>query len=322
MNVARYEPPRGRSGTSPLAQGSTAPLGERSALIHVQGWRRGMVAVSAGFEHVFGVVSAGALTLMLLWTWAPIIDLMLMSVNRAPDNGIPGLPVTTTWYDQLFSNGAVGAALDTSAWIAVVVGCIVTLVSFAFARNFRRIRARGAFLGVVLLPIFIPGLIFGIALLVFMDAVGLAVGIWGVLWAHVVWALPFAFLTLLMVYLRLDFRWLDAAADLGANWWQRTRDIELPLVATGIGSAFLFGFLLSFNELAHTLFVSGAVTTLPLYSWAQATARTETASVEYGLTTLITLGSIAVVVVADVLMLTRTRKLSAATAAASSDGAE
>jgi len=64
------------------------------------------------------------------------------------------------------------------------------------------------------------------------------------------------------------------------------------VVRSGIVAAFLFGFLLSFSELLRSIFVSGPVTTLPLYVWAQDSSHSSTVPLIYTLTTRIILASL------------------------------
>jgi ABC-type spermidine/putrescine transport system permease subunit II len=139
----------------------------------------------------------------------------------------------------------------------------------------------------VLAPLFVPGLIFGFGVLVYADAVKATPGWLTLVVAHLSWAFPFSFLAMLIASSRLDPRLLEAGADLGASRLEVLRDIELPLLRPGVVAAFLFGFLLSFNELVRTIFVNGDVTTLPVYVWAAESSHSSTAPVTYALTSLI-----------------------------------
>ncbi len=189
--------------------------------------------------------------------------------------------------------------------IGLVVGAIVATAAFATARSLGRIRYRGAFFLYVLLPVFLPGLVFGFALLIYSAQLGIDLGQKTVAAAHLAWAFPFGFLAMLIATSRLDARLLEAAADLGASRWEVFRDIEFPLLRPGLVAAFLFGFLLSFNELVRSIFVSGPEITLPLYIWAQNSSHTSTVPLVYALTTLITLASLVVIGIAFWLLFRR-----------------
>jgi ABC-type spermidine/putrescine transport system permease subunit II len=103
---------------------------------------------------------------------------------------------------------------------------------------------------------------------------------------------------MLVVSSRFDVQLLDAAADLGANPWQRFWEIERPLLMPGTAAAGLFGFLLSLTELPRSIFVFGRMQTLPLFTWAEASARSSHVPLIYCLNSLISLVSVALSVIA------------------------
>lgn len=275
------------------------------ALIRPAGLRGKLAPVSAVFEWFATRFGPVLLIFFLIWIWFPIIELGLMSINKQPFRGIPNGNVTTEWYRSLFSAQGVGAALRSSVWIALIVGLIVAAVAFPTARRFGQMRHRGAFLLYVLLPVFLPGLVLGFAMLIYSAQLGINLGSESVTAAHLAWAFPFGFLAMLIATSRLDTRLLEAAADLGASRWEVFRDIEFPLLRPGLVAAFLFGFLLSFNELVRSIFVAGPVITLPLYMWAQNSSHSSTVPLVYALTTLITIASLIVIAIAYWLLFRR-----------------
>jgi ABC-type spermidine/putrescine transport system permease subunit II len=147
-----------------------------------------------------------------------------------------------------------------------------------------------------LLPLFLPGVVLGTALFLYLRSfLGLKLGLWSLAIGHFVWAFPFALLAVLVMASRFDARLLDAAADLGANRWQRFWHIEYPALRPAIIAAGLFGFLLSFNELPRSIFLRGRETTLPLYVWAQASSHTSNVPLIYALSTIVLLVSLVVI---------------------------
>jgi ABC-type spermidine/putrescine transport system permease subunit II len=130
-------------------------------------------------------------------------------------------------------------------------------------------------------------------------------GMWSLVLSHFIWAFPFALIGMLVVSLRFDGRLLEAAADLGASPWRRFWDIERPLLAPGIVTAGMFGFLLSLTELPRSIFVAGRSQTLPLFTWAEATSRGSHIPLIYCLNTLIALVSVALSVLAVRLLVRR-----------------
>ncbi len=271
-------------------------------LIRPLGIRGKLSRASTGFEWLATRLGPTFLFVFLIWIWFPIVDLALMSVNRQPFRGIPNANLTTEWYRSLSSAQGVTGAVRSSALIGLVVGLIVAAASFFTARRFGRIRHRGIFLIYVLLPVFLPGLVFGFAMLIYSSQLGVNLGSETIAAAHLAWAFPFGFLAMLIATSRLDLRLLEAAADLGATRWQVFRDIEFPLLRPGLVAALLFGFLLSFNELVRSIFVSGPTVTLPLYMWAQNSSHSSTVPLVYALTSLIMVSSLIVIAVAYTLL--------------------
>jgi spermidine/putrescine transport system permease protein len=116
----------------------------------------------------------------------------------------------------------------------------------------------------VLLPMFVPGVIQGLALSVIFTRIGVKPSMVTVVAGHLLWAMPFSFIVILTSFSAVRTSYLMAAADLGASWYRRLIDITLPLVRPGLISAFLFGFLLSLNEYSRAFYLVGRQNTLPI----------------------------------------------------------
>ena len=106
------------------------------------------------------------------------------------------------------------------------------------------------------------------------------------------WTLPFGLLVMLAVFNRFNPAYEEAAADLGATPWQRFRHIVLPLIAPSLVGVGMFGFTLSWDEIARTSQAIGDVNTLPLE--LQGLTATVTTPAIYALGTVITVVSFAV----------------------------
>src|SRR5262249_58427296 len=79
------------------------------------------------------------------------------------------------------------------------------------------------------------------------------------------WPLPFGLLIMFAILGRFNRSWEEAATDLGATPWQRTREVTLPILLPGIIGVALFGFTLSYDEFARTVLTAAGVDTLPLH---------------------------------------------------------
>ena len=104
---------------------------------------------------------------------------------------------------------------------------------------------------------------------------------------------------MLVVAGRFDRRLLESAADLGAGAWRRFRDIEMPLLFPGILSAGLLRLpAVAERAAAQHLPARRHRPRLPLFQWAEASSHTTMVPLIYGLSTLITLASLVLTVVA------------------------
>ena len=95
---------------------------------------------------------------------------------------------------------------------------------------------------------------FGTSLGLFTSALG----------AHLTWTLPFGLLIMFAIFNRFNPAYEEAARDLGATPWQGFRHVVLPLIAPSVVGIGMFGFTLSWDEIARTSQAIGDVNTLPL----------------------------------------------------------
>jgi len=141
-----------------------------------------------------------------------------------------------------------------------------------------------------------PGLFVGLGISIIFQLLGWTTD-WRVtaLGAQLTWTLPFGLLVMFAVIGRFNRSYEEAASDLGATAWQRTREVTLPILLPGIIGVALFGFTLSYDEFPRTVLTAGSQNTLPLEIWAMTTNVTSPALYAVGtVTTLIALMVIAV----------------------------
>ncbi|MEM7021765.1 MAG: ABC transporter permease subunit [Pseudomonadota bacterium] len=251
-------------------------FGKKSSLT----WRRltswphwAEVAIVAGF-------------LVIALTYIPILWLAVMSFSERPLSGIP-YPLTLANYAALLDDSKWVEPLIESVLLGLVVGLACMIVATAVGRAIPRLRQPGGVILVALLPLFVPGLTMGAALFIFFRSLlGLRLGIWSIFIAHMVWALPFALLLVLVIATRFDLRLLEAAEDLGAKPWRRFWDIEFPILRPGVIGAGIFGFLLSFNELLRSIFLRGSETTMPIYNWTMTASHQSQVPIIFSLATI------------------------------------
>ena len=123
-----------------------------------------------------------------------------------------------------------------------------------------------------------------------LETFGTAMGLYtSALGAHLTWTLPFGLLIMLAVFNRFDTRLEEAAQDLGATPWQGFRHVVLPLIGPSLVGVGMFGFTLSWDEIARSSQAMGDLNTLPLE--LQGLTTTVTTPVIYALGTVTTVVS-------------------------------
>jgi spermidine/putrescine transport system permease protein len=212
----------------------------------------------------------GFFVLVLVFLYAPIAILLIFSFNSAQLPSFPLSGFTLHWYHQFVTNGEIRGALETSAIVAALssLGAVVlgTLASVGLTRC--RFRGRAFVSALLLAPLVIPLVVFGVSLLLLFHTLGLTLSVETVVIGHIVITLPYTILVLLPRLQQLDRTLEHASYDLGAGRWRTFGLITFPLILPAIVSAFLIAFTTSFDEYAVASFVVGPRTTFPIYLYA------------------------------------------------------
>jgi ABC-type spermidine/putrescine transport system permease subunit II len=223
--------------------------------------------------QVMRFLLGGFAALTYTFLFAPIAILVVFSFNANRFGTFPITGWTTDWYRQVFSDYQVRDALSTSLKVALQVTAISTIVGTAAAFPLvraRRLPFRSGIRVAMTLPIMIPGLLIGISLLVLFTSVfKLDLSTQTAVIGQSVYTTPFV---LLLVAARLqgfDVALERAAADLGANTFNRLRYVVLPLIMPAVFAGALLAFTLSLDEFIITLFLIGGHNTLPTYIYTQ-----------------------------------------------------
>jgi putative spermidine/putrescine transport system permease protein len=225
---------------------------------------------------------AAFFTAYVLFLYGPMFAIFVLSF-QGPSGGLtfPMNGFSFHWFAKLFAgNGIVdiGAAFRRSLSLGLVVMLITVVFSVTAGLAFRK-RFRGAALlfYTAIASLIVPSIItsLGIALefrivddfmrdTFFSDwQTGMGLFTSG-LGAHLTWTLPFGLLIMFAIFNRFDSRLEEAARDLGATPWQTFRHVILPIILPSVVGIGLFGFTLSWDELARSSQAIGSVNTLPL----------------------------------------------------------
>jgi spermidine/putrescine transport system permease protein len=215
--------------------------------------------------------ATGAFTIAgLVFLWAPLLLVALFSFHSTGSLTFPFEGFSTRWYDEVFSNEVISTAAKNSLIVATSTALITVLLGTLAAYGLTRTssRLRGPLSLLFFLPITLPGLFIGIALLVAFSRVEWTLSLVTVTIAHLVYVFPFFFLVARAALERLDPALEETAADLGAGRWTVFRRVTLPQVWPVLVGAACLAFALSFDEFVITFFVIGPDSTLPLYIWS------------------------------------------------------
>ncbi|HSN05104.1 MAG TPA: ABC transporter permease [Nitrospira sp.] len=202
----------------------------------------------------------------LAFLYLPIAVLVVFSFNASRLSATwQGL--SWQWYEVLWRDEALRAATENSLLVAGVSTVIVMLLGVPAAMGLELVRARWRRVlePMFLLPLVIPEVMMGVALLLLFVFLRMPLSLTTVIIGHVAFNLPVAIVVLRARLQKLDFRLLEAAYDLGATPWQAFRRITLPLLFPAILGAMLLAFTISLDDFIVTFFVAGpGATTLPL----------------------------------------------------------
>ncbi len=244
------------------------------------------IGFSPGWKTLSGWLGFSALFL----TYAPLVWLALMSVSKKPLSGLLAFPLSFEHYHALAAQPGWVDPFMASLTIGALVALVCMIIATAVGRAIPNSRKPGALVLFAIIPLFVPGMSMGAALFIFLRTfLDLKLGYWAIFLGHIVWALPFSLLMVLVIAVRFDYRLLEAAEDLGASSWRRFRDIEFPVLRPGIVGAGLFGFLLSFNEVLRSTFLRGTEATMPVWNWTMAASQQSQVPVIFSLATIVLL---------------------------------
>jgi spermidine/putrescine transport system permease protein len=248
--------------------------------------------------------------LVLMLLYVPILSVVLASLANTRYMRFPHKVWTLDAYRDALGQYTTAELHLTSLKIAVLVALIAVLLGVFGALAFARFewRGRSLYQRLLLLPIFFPQAVLGLALLLAMTAAGITPSWRTAVFAHLVWVVPIVTLVISIRLYGFDVAQEEAAFDLGASRLQVFREVTLPALAPGIVSGGLFAFLLSWSNLPLSIYTTGSDTTLPL--WLFSRTATNYSPLVPALAVIAT-GASVLVVVAAALALAGWRRLAA-----------
>lgn len=200
----------------------------------------------------------GFLATVFAWLYLPIVILVVNSFN-ASKYGHEWQGFTWQWYVKLWENEALRQAFFNSLLIAGLAASAATLLGTLMALAIHRYRfpLKSTASGLLFIVMMSPDIVLAITFLVIFIALGIQLGFWSLLLAHITFCLPFVVITVYAQLKGFDKYLLEAAQDLGASESQIFRLIILPLVFPAIVAGWLLSFTLSLDDVIISSFVTG-----------------------------------------------------------------
>jgi len=201
---------------------------------------------------------------MFVLLYAPIITLMVFSFNDSRRN-IVWKGFTTKYYVKAWNNDSLFEAFTNSLMIAVsstvistILGAMVALLLWRF-----RFPGKAAYEGFMALPIVVPEICMGVAMLVFFARIGWPTDMaWpfnlsAITIAHIAFSFPFVAIVVRSRMSGFNRELEDASKDLGATEWQTFWNVIFPFMKPGLIAGALLAFTLSLDDFVVTFFTSG-----------------------------------------------------------------
>ncbi|KNX43217.1 Inner membrane ABC transporter permease protein YdcV [Roseovarius tolerans] len=196
----------------------------------------------------------------------PVAVVVLLSFNANQFGSFPMTGMSLRWFEELWNNDAVMRAFRTSIVLGLMTAVISTtlgiLASLALVRY--KIPGRNTITTLLIAPILVPEVVLAVALLLFLNWLGLGKSFALLLAGHVIFTLPFVILVVQarLVSIKRDVE--EAALSLGASPVQTFFSVTLPLMLPAVAAGALFAFTISFDDITGTLFWKpGGVETVP-----------------------------------------------------------
>ena len=192
------------------------------------------------------------------YLYIPIIILVTNSFNE-DRYGLSWKGFSWNWYERLFNNDTLIQAAFHSVTTAFFAATLATIVGGLTAIALYRYRFRGkqAVSGMLFIVMMSPDIVMAVSLLALFMVVGISLGFWSLLLAHVTFCLPYVTVTIFSRLNGFDARMLEAAKDLGASEVTILRKIILPLALPAVVSGWLLSFTISLDDVVVSSFVSG-----------------------------------------------------------------
>jgi len=201
-----------------------------------------------------------------LFLYLPILVVVVFSFNKSKIN-IVFTGFTLEWYGKILENSRLIEALQNTLIVAVISTVIAVIIGTLAAVGMNKFKFKGKIMvdALLYIPVVIPELIFGIALLALFATAKLKLGLGTLIVAHATFCIPFVVFTVRARLVGIDSHLEEAAMDLGAKRIRTFFEVLLPSIMPGVVSGALLSLTLSMDDVIISFFTTGPEsTTLPI----------------------------------------------------------
>lgn len=207
------------------------------------------------------------LLLFFVILYLPVLSVILYSFNASPSTA-QWTGFTLDWYRELFRDRVIAGSFKISMEVALITSVVSAILGTASAIISMWVtdRMKKAIQGMMILPLLVPEIALGIALLIFFNALSLPFGHLTLVLSHSLFCVPYVYIMVQLRLKEIDRSILESARDLGATRWQTITTIIVPLVTPSIITASLLALAMSLDDVIISTYMSGPkTTTLPVH---------------------------------------------------------
>jgi putative spermidine/putrescine transport system permease protein len=219
--------------------------------------------------HVFSPLGLFTMAILVVLV-VPVLSVIPYAFTQSDFIAFPPKLFSLRWFDTFATSPVWQSAFIRSFQVGFSTAVLSFLLGFGATLAMTRMpqRATRPLFALLVAPLIVPRIVIAVGLLYLLSRFGLTGTNTGLVIGHTVLAIPYVVVTLAAGFQRFDWRLDDAARVMGASSLQRIRTVMLPLLMASVTAAFLFAFLVSFDDLTIAIFVSGGInTTLPKQMW-------------------------------------------------------
>ena len=216
--------------------------------------KRDTRAGSGIWKSVFGKLY---LALIFVFLYTPIVALIVYSFNEG--KGRKWVCFSFKWYQDLFTNSAIGEAVVNTLLIALISSVVATLIGVISCVGIQALKNKfkGVYMAINNIPLLNSDLVTGLSLMLVFGVFGITLGFPSVLIAHISFNVPYVILNVLPRLRAMNMSTYEAAQDLGAKPIRAFFAVVVPEIMPGIISGFLMAFTMSLDDFIITHFTKG-----------------------------------------------------------------